>query len=138
MNRYVVWFAIILIAAVGGYYCYKNWDSIKANTQSILGLNNTQSFRIVGSSVGSYTTGDMVIAENNTFKKRDPRIGEVVVYQKEVNGQDVDSVGLVIGLPGQSNGSGSFIPSGYYQVQKDQTELVPRDKIIWLVIRKAI
>ncbi len=139
MNKTILWIAIFAVLIAGGYYCYKNWDHIVVTLESSLGitLGSTKAFRVTGDPVNGYVEGNILIAENETFKKRDPKIGEVVVYQKVVEGKTVESIGEIVGLPGQSYGT-TFVPSGYYLLRKNRAELVPRQQIIWLITKKAL
>lgn len=129
---------IVFVLLVAAFAIYTKWDFISNYTKGLLGTGTTKTFKIVGNDIGPYLQGDYVIAEKDTYTKRDPKVGEVVVYQKTANNKVVDAIGIVIGLPG-STVKGKSAPAGYYLIQKESAiDVIPREKITWLVTRKAL
>lgn len=128
----------VFIVLVIFFIAYSERDYITSFVNGILGTGNTKIFKVVGDDIGPYLNGDYVVAEKQTYTKREPQNGEIVVYEKIVNNQTVNAVGTVTGQPG-STVKGVLAPAGYYLIQKDdKIEKVQRENIKWLVIRKAV
>jgi hypothetical protein len=133
-TKIIVIFVILLI----GFLVYINWSNISNYVGNFYGSGTTKIFKVAGGDVGSYLSGESVVAEKDTYTKRDPKSGEVVIYQNTINGVSVDSIGEIVGIP-ESSYQGSYAATGYYLILKNnKIEVVPRDKIIWLVTRKAL
>lgn len=129
---------VIFVLLVVAFAVYTKWDFVSNYVVGILGSSDTKIFKVVGSDIGPYLQGDNVVAEKQTYTKRNPEVGEVVVYEKTVNGQSVDTIGTIVGLP-NSTVKGNYAPSSYYLIQKaNSIEVIPRDKITWLVTRKVM
>lgn len=129
---------VIFVVVVAVFIIYTKWDFISNYVKGILGAGTTKTFKVVGQDIGPYLQGDYVIAEKDTYSKRNPQVGEVVVYEITVNGKATDAIGTVVGLP-NSTVKGKYAPANYYLIQKENAiEAVPRDKITWLVVREAV
>jgi hypothetical protein len=129
---------VIFVILVAAFAIYTKWDYLSNYVSGVLGSGDTKIFKVAGNDIGPYVNGDNVIAEKDTFKKRDPQVGDIVVYQKTVNNTITESMGTIAGLP-SSTTKGQYAPAGYYLIEKnDKIEVVPRDKITWLVFRKAL
>lgn len=129
---------IIFVLLVIAFFIYTKWDYVSSYVNGILGSGNTKIFKIAGDDIGPYLQGDNVIAEKDTYTKRNPQVGEVVVYEKTINGQSVETIGTVVGLPGNTV-KGTYAPTDNYLIEKsNKIEIVPRNKITWLVFRKAL
>jgi len=129
---------VIFVVLVAVFIVYTKWNYISNYVSGILGSGNTKIFKIVGTDIGPYLQGDNVVAEKDTYTKRDPQVGEVVIYKKTVDGKTVEAIGTIAGLPGSAY-KGNYAPTNYYLIRKENSvEIVPRDKITWLVFRKAL
>ena len=129
---------VIFVILVATFAIYTKWDYISNYVASFLGSGNTKIFKVSGNDIGPYVNGDNVMAEKDTFKKRNPQVGDIVVYQKTLNNTTTESMGTIAGQPGNTV-KGQYAPAGYYLIEKnDKIEVVPRDKITWLVFRKVL
>lgn len=129
---------VIFVLLVAVFVVYSKWDFVSNYVDGFLGSGDTKTFRIVGNDIGPYLNGDYVIAEKSTYAKRNPQVNEVVVYKKTVDGQTIEAIGTIVGLPNNTF-KGNYAPTNFYLIQKENLiEIVPRDKITWLVTRKVM
>lgn len=128
---------VIFVLLVAAFAIYTKWDYVSNYVTGILGSGDTKIFKVVGSNIGPYLQGDNVIAEKSTFTKRNPQVGDIAIYQRTINNQTIETIGTIVGLPNNTV-KGNYAPANYYLIQKENTiEIVPRNKITWLVIRKV-
>jgi len=129
---------VIFVLVVAAFASYTKWDSISNYFSGILGSGNTKIFKVAGNDIGPYVNGDNVMAEKDTYTKGNPKVGDIVVYQKIVDGKTIETMGTIVGLPGNTV-NGKTAPSAYYIIEKnDQIEIVIKEKIIWRVTRKVL